>query len=241
MPTIIQNRYGSVVNTSAPTLAFSAAPASGNLLIVANGWSASAPTITSVTDSTNNTYTTASPKAIGVAALALQAHQSTNVAAAAHTVTWHLSATAGHHLFISEISGHNTTSIADGVTSTNGTASGTNSAGSLNTNHADDLLLGMFRHNSNTTFTSAANYNIVGTPSQRLGVVQRSVVSTAAYNPQILQQAAGGTSGWVALHLPVAAADAGGVAFDAALTASGVLAGSLVMHVPFTGALTGQG
>lgn len=244
---VVQSRYGSVGNSSVPTLSFTANPASANLLLVANSINSTVTSITSITDTPGNVYSSHAPVALA-SDVAIDAWRATNTLTTADTISWHMSATAANRMVIVEISGHNTTTLSDGNNTTFLTgSSGQINGAPLNTNSPTDLVIGMWRVPGASTWASGATWALLGTPlfgaGGSLAAVQRIVSATAAYTPHIFNQRGATAAGQAAaLTMAFQESSGGALAVNSTMTGSGVLAAALRVTTPIPGiTMTGEG
>ena len=130
--------------TSVP-VTFTSAQTAGHLNVVVVGWNDSAATVTSVTDTSHNTYTLAVGPTIqsGVAAQSIYyAKNILGAAAGANVVTVTFSVAAGYpDIRVLEYTGADPNAPVD-VTAASSGSSATSSSGAVTTTNATDLLFG---------------------------------------------------------------------------------------------------
>src|SRR5262249_18012837 len=90
----VQGNYAVPPSASTVTVAFGAAPAAGNLNVIAIGWSDSTATVTSVTDSAGNSYAVAIAPTILPGQVTHVMYYAPNIRAGLNTVTVRFSTTA---------------------------------------------------------------------------------------------------------------------------------------------------
>ena len=140
----IQGNYAVPSSATTVTVTFTAAQTAGNLNVVVVGWNDTTHTVSSVTDSSSNTYVRAVGPTVGggISQSIYYAKSIAGAAANANTVTVTFSAAAtAPDIRILEYSGLNTTAPLDVTAAASG--SGTSvSSGSATTTSANELILG---------------------------------------------------------------------------------------------------
>src|SRR5580704_12889116 len=134
----VQDNYA---NSETVTVAYKSAQKAGNLNVVVVGWHDTTAVVTSVTDTTHNTYALA----VGPTTLSGYGAQSiyyaTNIAAGTNTVTVTLNkGGATPDVRVVEWSNLNTTSPLDATAASTG-SSATSSSGAVKTTNASDVLI----------------------------------------------------------------------------------------------------
>jgi hypothetical protein len=143
-----QWNYSGVGNwVTTQTVPFISAQASGNLNVVVIQSYDNTMTVSSVTDTSGNTYTKASGP-IRVSSLTQYIYYAKNIAAAsagANTVTVTLGGASPVSTMILEYQGLSTTSPLDQVASATSTGNANLNSGSVTTTSANELILGIFK------------------------------------------------------------------------------------------------
>ena len=192
----IQGNYAVPSSATTVTVTFTAAQTAGNLNVVVVGWNDTTHTVSSVTDSSSNTYVRAVGPTVGggISQSIYYAKSIAGAAANANTVTVTFSAAAtAPDIRILEYSGLNTTAPLDVTAAASG--SGTSvSSGSATTTSANELILG-------ATTVSAATSGVGSGFTKRIQTVPDSdlvedqiVTATGSY--AATSTVTGGT--WVA-------------------------------------------
>ena len=204
----IQGNYAVPSSATTVTVTFTAAQTAGNLNVVVVGWNDTTHTVSSVTDSSGNTYVRAVGPTVGggISQSIYYAKSIAGAAANANTVTVTFSAAAtAPDIRILEYSGLNTTAPLDVTAAASG--SGTSvSSGSATTTSANELILGATTVSAATSGVGSGFTKRIQTVPDSDLVEDRIVTATGSY--AATSTVTGGT--WVAQMATFSAAASSG-------------------------------
>ncbi|MFY9986150.1 MAG: hypothetical protein WAK31_15405, partial [Chthoniobacterales bacterium] len=181
-PAYVQSAYADP-QTSQTTVSvtYSVAQGAGDLNVVVVGWNDTTDTVSSVTDSQNNTYQLAVGPTKESSSLTQSIYYATNIVGGSNTVTITFSGAAAYpDIRILEYSGLNLSSPLDVAAGASGTGT-SSSSGAITTTSASDLLVGANIVTS-TTKSAGSGYTkrILTSPDGDI-VEDRTVSSTGSY------------------------------------------------------------